>query len=474
MIEVLAALPPWLVLLVTCAVVTTEPAVLAGVVLPSVASVVLTGFVAGLDVVPLWVAVVLVAAAASGGDALAFAAGRRQQGTPDGHARPRRAGLQRGWDRAAAFYRRAGWPVVAAARWVTVARTVVPRLAGRSGLSWPRFLVLAVPSAVVWSAALTGAGYAVGASYAEVSRYVGRGGGALVVVALAGAAVVAAGHWIGRHPDVVRATAAWLGRTRAVRAFDRHHTGPAGQRLAVRVAAAGLLTVVLLLLALALSGLLLVAFAWSGLRGGDGWLVEQLAGLQDERLTAGARLVVGTLRSTWVLLALAVVAAVTCRRRRQRGPVLDLTDRTSALAAALVPLVALALAGVLTGLVSPEPRDPAVRDWILGAQVPVVTAAAVTLAGLLTAGRPWVVRAAAVTGAQLLALSLVVSRVYLGWDTPTTALTALLIGTAWSGLLLVAWREAVTRGPGAPAPPAAVRAPAQVHRLRAPRPRRTP
>ncbi len=65
MIEVLAALPPWLVLLVTCAVVTTEPAVLAGVVLPSVASVVLIGFVAGLDVVPLWVAVVLVAAAAS-------------------------------------------------------------------------------------------------------------------------------------------------------------------------------------------------------------------------------------------------------------------------------------------------------------------------------------------------------------------------------------------------------------------------
>jgi membrane protein DedA with SNARE-associated domain len=66
MIEALAALPPWLVLLVTCAVVATEPAVLAGVVLPSVASVVLTGFVAGLDVVPLWVAVVLVAAAASG------------------------------------------------------------------------------------------------------------------------------------------------------------------------------------------------------------------------------------------------------------------------------------------------------------------------------------------------------------------------------------------------------------------------
>ena len=61
------------------------------------------------------------------------------------------------------------------------------------------------------------------------------------------------------------------------------------------------------------------------------------------------------------------------------------------------------------------------------------------------------------------------------WSPPRPpAVTALLIGTAWSELLLVAWREAVTRGPGAPVPPAAVRAPAQVHRLRAPRPRRTP
>jgi undecaprenyl-diphosphatase len=459
-IEVLAALPPWVVLLVACAVVAAEPAVLAGVVLPSVASVVLTGFVAGLGVVPLVVAVVLVAAAAAGGDALAFAAGRRRAGSPAGPAPPRRAGLQQAWDRAAALYVRVGRPAVALARWVTVARTVVPRLAGTSGLSWPRYLALAVPSAVVWSTALTGAGYAVGASYAEVSRYVGRGGGALVVVALAGAAVVAAGHWIGRHPDVVRATAGRLAGARAVRVLGRHHPGGVPQRLAVRAAAAGLLTGALLVLALALYGTLALALAWSGLRGGDDWLAGQLAGLRGDRLTAGAWLVVGTLRSTWVLLALAVVAALTCRRQHARGRAPDLSDRTSALAVALLPLVALALAGALTDVVSPEPSDPAVRDWVLGAQVPVVTAAAVTLAGLLTAGRPWVARAAGVTGAELLALLLVVSRVYLGWDTPTSALTSLLIGTAWAGLLLVAWREAVSRGAALPPSPGGVRAPA--------------
>ena len=438
-IEVLAGLPPWVVLLVACAVVAAEPAALAGVVLPSVASVVLTGFVAGLGVVPLVVAVVLVAAAAAGGDALAFAAGGARGARPG--PRPRGAGLQQAWDRAAALYVRVGRPAVALARWVTVARTVVPRLAGTSGLSWPRYLVLAVPSAVVWSAALTGAGYAVGASYAEVSRYVGRGGGALVVVASAGAAVVAAGHRIGRHPDVVRATAGRLGGARALRVLGRHHPGGVPQRLAVRAAAAGLLTGALLVLALALYGTLTLALAWSGLRGGDDWLAGQLAGLRGDRLTAGAWLVVGTLRSTWVLLALAVVAALTCRRQHARGRAPDLSDRTSALAVALLPLVALAPAGALTDVVSPEPSDPAVRDWVLGAQVPVVTAAAVTLAGLL-------------------ALLLVVSRLYLGWDTPTSALTSLLIGTAWAGLLLVAWREAVSRGAAVPTPPEGVRAPA--------------
>ncbi len=454
MIELLAGLPAWAVLAVTCAVVATEPAVLAGVVLPSVASVVFSGFVAGLDGVPLPAAVLLVGAAAAGGDALAFRAGRRRAGDPSGGSPPRRAGLQRGWDRAAALYRRGGPPVVALARWVTVARTVVPRLAGRSGLSWRRYLALALPSAAVWSATLTGAGYAVGASYAQVSRYVGRGGGAVLVLALCAAAVVAAGHWIGRHPHLVRRTACLISRSRAVRALDRHHHRVPRQRVAVRAAASGLLAAALVAFALLLYGLVAGALTVSGLRDAEGWLVGQVAGVQDERLTAVARVAVATLRSTYVLLLLAVLVAAVRWRRHVRGGAPRLSDRVSALGATLVPLAALALAGVLTGLVVPEPADPAVRDWVLGAQIPVVTAAVAAIAGLLTARLPWALRAAAVTGAWLLALLLAVSRVHLGWDTPSSALTSLLVGTAWSGLLLAAWREsvAVTGGVRAPAP----------------------
>ncbi len=460
MIELLAGLPAWVVLAVTCAVVATEPAVLAGVVLPSVASVVFTGFVAGLDGVPLWVAALLVAAAAGGGDALAFRAGRRGPASPDGGA-PVGDGwlhgsVRRGWDRAAGLYRRGGRPVLALARWVTVARTVVPRLAGRSGLSWPRYLALALPSAAVWSATLTGAGYAVGASYAQVSRYVGRGGGAVLVLAVCAAAVVAAGHWIGRHPDLVRRTALRLGRSRAVRALDRHHHREPRQRVAVRAAALGLLAAALVAFALLLHGLVAGALTVGGLRDAEDWLVGQVAGVQDERVTAVARATVSTLRSTYVLLLLAVLAAALRWRQHVGGGTPDRADRLSALGATLVPLAALALAGVLTDPVVPEPADPAVRDWVLGAQIPVVTAAVAAIAGLLTARLPWALRAAAVTGAWLLALLLAVSRVHLGWDSPSTALTSLLVGTAWSGLLLVAWRESVAVTGGARAPAAAV------------------
>ncbi len=93
---------------------------------------------------------------------------------------------------------------------------------------------------------------------------------------------------------------------------------------------------------------------------------------------------------------------------------------------------------------------------MLGAQIPVVTAAVAAIAGLLTARLPWALRAAAVTGAWLLALLLAVSRVHLGWDTPSTALTSLLVGTAWSSLLLVAWHESVAVTGGVRAPAAAV------------------
>lgn len=206
MIDFLEGLPGWLAVSAVAVVVAAEPAVLVGVLLPSVASTVFLGFLSGLGVLPLEAAVLTAGGAAAAGDALAFRAGRRRSWRPTSASRPARA-LARGWRTATDLYARVGWPAVAAARWVTVARTVVPRLAGRSGMPWWRFLALAVPSALLWSGVLVGGGRLAGASYAEFSRYVGRGGSAVLVLALLTAVAVTAGRRIRRHRDAARSTA---------------------------------------------------------------------------------------------------------------------------------------------------------------------------------------------------------------------------------------------------------------------------
>jgi len=185
--DLLAGAPGWFVITVVSIVVATEPALLVGVVLPSVTSVLLLGFLSGLGAVPEQVAVPAIALAAVCGDALAFGAGRRRPPTAPA-ARPDRY-LERGWRTAADVLARVGRPAVALARWVTVARTLVPRLAARSGMSWPRFLVLAVPSALLWSGVLVSVGHLAGDSYEQVSQAVGRGGTVLALVLLTAVAV---------------------------------------------------------------------------------------------------------------------------------------------------------------------------------------------------------------------------------------------------------------------------------------------
>ena len=81
------------------------------------------------------------------------------------------------------------------------------------------------------------------------------------------------------------------------------------------------------------------------------------------------------------------------------------------------------------------------RDWILSTQLPVVTAAVLFVTALLTERRAWPVRAAAATAAVLVALGLAASRVQLGWDLPSTALTSMIVGVAWALLMLAAWHQ---------------------------------
>jgi membrane protein DedA with SNARE-associated domain len=76
-------------------------------------------------------------------------------------------------DRAEGWFARYGDLVVLGARVVPFARSVVSIPAGTSRMPPLRFIILTTVGSAVWNAVLIGAGYALGANWDQVSRWVG-------------------------------------------------------------------------------------------------------------------------------------------------------------------------------------------------------------------------------------------------------------------------------------------------------------
>ena len=75
-----------------------------------------------------------------------------------------------------AFFARYGPQAVFIARFVTGLRVFGAVLAGASGIPWRTFLFYNATGAVVWSAAIAGAGYLLAYSWQTLERWVGRTG----------------------------------------------------------------------------------------------------------------------------------------------------------------------------------------------------------------------------------------------------------------------------------------------------------
>ncbi|WP_263251366.1 VTT domain-containing protein [Saccharopolyspora rosea] len=190
----LGLLPPSMLLLVGGLLIAAEAGLLVGVVLPGASAVLSLGAAARLGAVPWAAAAAVAAAGAVCGTQLAFHRGRRV-GLPDLRLlrEPRR--------RAEKLMRMAGPPALCAGQWLVGARTLVPRLAGSSGLAYRRFAAASVPAAAVWAVTMVELGYASADAYVRLARWMGIG----AVLALL---VVAVAAWLfGRISRARRATA---------------------------------------------------------------------------------------------------------------------------------------------------------------------------------------------------------------------------------------------------------------------------
>ena len=146
--------PAPVVYLVCALLITAETALLPGIVLPTLSTLLLMGFLAERGTLHLGLALPVAVLAAVTGDQLAYLEGRRLRRSRFA----RRIGQDR-WDRAEAAVARYGVPAVIAGRCLAGVRTLVPRVAGSAAMPYRRFAAGSVCAAVLWASAELLAGH---------------------------------------------------------------------------------------------------------------------------------------------------------------------------------------------------------------------------------------------------------------------------------------------------------------------------
>lgn len=166
-----SGVPAHLILGIVAVLVTTESALIAGVVLPGSTALLTAGFLAARGIVPLGGAVLVGAVAAAAGGQLSFLAARR--------ACPG-AMLDRAYRRWCRSVGTPGCRVLLASQWVVGARTLMPRLLHAAGVRHADFSRWQLPTAASWGASVVVLGELAGAAYRDLASGMIVGGCAIV------------------------------------------------------------------------------------------------------------------------------------------------------------------------------------------------------------------------------------------------------------------------------------------------------
>ncbi|WP_347405096.1 DedA family protein [Micromonospora sp. WMMD1082] len=425
-------LPPSLIYLVAALVVAAETALIIGLVAPAEATLLLVGFLTYTGTLRLGPALLVMIIAAVAGDAVAFRAGRRYGPRLRASRWGARVGPHR-WARADAMLVRMGGRGVLTARWVAFVRTLVPRLAGASGMPYRRFAPWNLAGVITWAGSSVLVGHLAGESYETVSRLLGRATGAVLVLVAALVAVVLTGRWLGRNPDPARALLARAAGVPPVRWLSARYgllffllslrLGPAWALLANL--AAGVL--LLFAVGLAIAWTLRAVVRHSGLSLVDGAIASWFAARRTPDAVEATQAAVAVLRGSSLIAVVAVVALIQAWRHRPwRADLLSVVGTIGA----FVPLVVLAAVADLAA---------GGRVVLFSTQNAVVTASLCTLAWLLSRGARWPVAVAAWTVAAAGVVAIGGARLYLGLSTASGTVGAVLLGAAWTAVFMVAW-----------------------------------
>jgi undecaprenyl-diphosphatase len=176
---VLAAVPPWSLLLLVFLLPALEASTLLGLVVPGETAVLLGGVFAHQGRLPLAVVMIAAVLGAVVGDNVGYVLGARLGPRLLNRVTGRAATRLR---RARSFVQRFGAPAVFLGRWVTVLRALVPSAAGAGGVRYRSFAVYNLAGGAVWGVAVAGLGYIAATAYAAAANVLGLAGAAVVLL----------------------------------------------------------------------------------------------------------------------------------------------------------------------------------------------------------------------------------------------------------------------------------------------------
>lgn len=415
-----------------------EGAALIGLFLPGETAMLLGGVLVYQDRAGLALMLLIGCAGAAIGDSIGYWIGRRFGGRIRSSRLGRKVGEER-WERAGDYLRERGAKAVFLARFLGFLRTLVPPLAGSTGMPYGRFVIYNAPAAILWAALFIVLGVVGGRSWHAVDKWAGRASIVLLLLVGIGVVIFLAARWLQRREAIFRQRwQAFINDERVQHLRDRFR--PQIDFLQRRLDPTRRFGLYLTAgLAVALLGAVGFGAVTDSLteRGDvaqlDAVVLDFFSDHQMPRLDPPMETIAGAGDVVWIAGAIAFVGAVSyAASLRWRGAFFAVVLLAGALLLDDVAAWLLDAFGVTPGRI----RGPATSAFPSG-EATAAGAFIGQVAYVTGRVRSWKVSVWATAVTLFMAAIIATAFVYLGRQTPSAMLSGFLLGVFWAGVSVI-------------------------------------